>query len=87
MIIAVLKLLLPTSAAIGRVHSTAFVINQRLSDRPFVCSITQGRKRITAILANSEGWNDKGPSFNHRFEPLYSLPKKSTAVESAREAA
>ena len=39
--------------------------------------------KMTAILANSEGWNLKNPRSIHRFAPKTVVPKNMTAMSSA----
>ena len=55
MIMAVLRLLEPTSPTIGRMLTSTSPINLKLVVLFFVRSVTQARRRTTATLANSEG--------------------------------
>ena len=85
MMIAVLKLLEPTRPAMGSRVSIVRHMNQKPSVRLREFSICQVRKRMTATLANSEGWKERGPRFSQRFEPLIFCPTSSTVVERSRE--
>lgn len=55
MIIAVLRLFVPTKPTIGRRAAIILIINQILSVLPFPRSTIQAKNKMTATLANSEG--------------------------------
>ncbi len=82
MMIAVLRLLEPTSPTIGKI-STITRKRERNFPISFALSETMhARNKITATLANSDGWNEKGPKDSHLLDPLYSSPTNSTATAS-----
>ena len=45
-------------------------------------AITDASVTITTILANSDGWSWNGPTWNHAWLPLRSLPSPVTTMSS-----
>ena len=85
MMMAVLRLFVPTRPTMGRMSSMTRNICRREVIFRARRLTTEASSTITESLANSEGWKDSGPTESHRFDPLYSSPKKSTAVDRSRD--
>ena len=70
-------------SAIGTPATARTMASRRASSSLLKCAMSDASVMITTILANSDGCSWNGPTWNHAWLPLRSLPRPVTTISSS----
>ena len=70
-------------SAIGTPATARTMASRRASSSLLKCAISDASVMITMILANSDGCSWNGPTWNHAWLPLRSLPRPVTTISNS----